>query len=461
MDILMVSAELSPYARGSEVGDVVAGLSKALRQLGHRVTLALPRHPGFEAGGLLMARRLTPLSLGGTDLTVLDGQLASGVELALFDDPPLYDRPSVFGEGDGYPDNLARFAVLCRGAAALAQQRAEQGKPFEVLHAFDAPTAATPALLRAVPGLALPSVLTVLDTKRTGRFASGAHAAFPGLTGMTGDAVSLLELGLSSAQLVVAGSQDAARDLGSPPVSGALAPMLIGERAPTSVGSGLDYAVYNPATDTALPKRFDGEDASNKGSCKAALLRELELELELDRPLLFAYAGSARESQLLLAALPQLLKNDIAVVAAVDASCHAQLDQLATEYPSDLARLKDASEPARRRALGAADFALGLDASSLTPAFLQAAQRYGAIPIGLGQGAVLDALVDCDAELETGTGFLFDTADVPGLLGATTRALSAYGSPGHARLRRRVMRLDVSWERVARRYTQLYRKAAG
>jgi starch synthase len=79
----------------------------------------------------------------------------------------------------------------------------------------------------------------------------------------------------------------------------------------------------------------------------------------------------------------------------------------------------------------------------------------------LGQGAVLDALVDCDAELETGTGFLFDSADVAGLLGATTRALSAYGSPGHARLRRRVMRLDVSWERVARRYTQLYRKAAG
>ena len=97
MDILMVSAELSPYARGSEVGDVVAGLSKALRQLGHRVTPALPRHPRFEAGGLLMAPRLTPLSLDGSDLTVLDGQLSSGVELALFDDPPLYDRPSVFG----------------------------------------------------------------------------------------------------------------------------------------------------------------------------------------------------------------------------------------------------------------------------------------------------------------------------------------------------------------------------
>lgn len=459
MDILMVSAELSPYARGSEVGDVVAGLSKALRQLGHRVTLALPRHPGFEAGGLLMARRLTPLSLGGTDLTVLDGQLASGVELTLFDDPPLYDRPSVFGDGEGYEDNLARFAVLCRGAAALAQLRAEQGKPFEVAHVFDAPTAAVPTLLRHLPGSTLPALLTVLDTERIGRFASGAHAAFPGLRGNIGDTVSLLELGLGSAQLVVAGSEDAARDLGSPRVSGALAPNLVGERAPSVVGSGLDYAVFNPATDTALPARFDAEDASNKGRCKSAVLSELALELELDRPLVYAYAGSSTEAKLLLSALPALLKNDIAVVAVVPAADAVQLDRLAGDYPSDLVRLKDDREASRRRAIAAADFALCLDASALTPAAVQAAQRYGTVPIALGQGAFVDAVVDCDAELETGTGFLFDGAETDALVGAAARAFSSYGSPAHARLRRRVMRLDVSWERVARRYAQLYRRA--
>lgn len=460
MDILMVSAELSPYARGSEVGDVVAGLSKALRQLGHRVTLALPRHPGFEAGGLLMARRLTPLSLGGTDLTVLDGQLASGVELALFDDPPLYDRPSVYGEGNGYEDNLARFAVLCRGAVALAQQRAEQGKPFEVVHAFDAPAAALPSLL-AASGTALPTVLTVLDTERTGHFPSGAHAAFPGLRGNIGDSLSLLELGLGSAQLVVAASEDATRDLGSPRVAGSLAANLVGDSAPTVVGSGLDYAVYNPATDTALPSRFDAEDASNKGRCKSAVLSELSLELELDRPLVFAYAGSSAEAQLLLQALPTLLKNDIAVIASVPPSAAAELDRLASDYPSDLVRLKDAGDPARRRALSAADFAICLDAGALTPASVQAAQRYGTVPIALGQGPVVDAIVDSDAELSTGTGFLFDGTETAALVGAATRAFSAYGSPGHARLRRRVMRLDVSWERVARRYAQLYRRAAG
>jgi starch synthase len=110
--------------------------------------------------------------------------------------------------------------------------------------------------------------------------------------------------------------------------------------------------------------------------------------------------------------------------------------------------------------LAAADFTLCLEGGVRTSATLQAAQRYGAVPIAFAQGPVVDALVDCDAELETGTGFLFDNLEQAALVGATARALAAYGSPGHARLRRRVMRLDVSWERVARRYAQLYRKAA-
>jgi len=258
----------------------------------------------------------------------------------------------------------------------------------------------------------------------------------------------------------VAGSEDAARDLGSPRVSGTLAPSLVGDRAPTVVGAGLDYAVFNPATDTALPARFDAEDASNKGRCKSAVLSELSLELELDRPLVYALAGSSTEAELLLSALPALLKNDIAVVAVVPPSAATALDRLAADYPSDLARLKDERDATRRRALAASDFALCLDAGALTPSGVQAAQRYGTVPIALGQGAVVDALVDCDAELETGTGFLFDGAETDALVGAAARAFSSYGSPGHARLRRRVMRLDVSWERVARRYAQLYRRAA-
>ena len=71
-----------------------------------------------------------------------------------------------------------------------------------------------------------------------------------------------------------------------------------------------------------------------------------------------------------------------------------------------------------------------------------------------------DAIVTCDPELRTGTGFLASDTDADGMLRALESALAATRQPGWSRLRRRVMRQDLSWERPARRYGQLYKLAA-
>ena len=73
----------------------------------------------------------------------------------------------------------------------------------------------------------------------------------------------------------------------------------------------------------------------------------------------------------------------------------------------------------------------------------------------------MDTIVDCDASLETGTGFLFDDESDEALLGAVGRGLAAFSSASFPRLRRRVMRLDLGWDRPARRYLQVYRQALG
>ena len=72
MEILFVSTELAPFVKVGGLADVAAALPKALRGLGHRVTIVLPRFPQLEEGGLLMARRLTPLkfNLGGKAVEV-------------------------------------------------------------------------------------------------------------------------------------------------------------------------------------------------------------------------------------------------------------------------------------------------------------------------------------------------------------------------------------------------------
>jgi starch synthase len=75
-------------------------------------------------------------------------------------------------------------------------------------------------------------------------------------------------------------------------------------------------------------------------------------------------------------------------------------------------------------------------------------------------GGLVDTIVDCDAKLETGTGFLFDEPTADALLGATERAIAARILPKWPALVRRAMRLDRGWDGPARRYEQVARALA-
>ena len=146
MDILFAASELAPMVKVGGLADVVSALSKALRLLGNKVTIAIPRYPALEASGLLLARRLTPMVLPNLpgapagerlEFTVLDGKLGSGVELLVIDFPGLFDRPGVYGEpGEDYPDNARRFGLFCRAVVEVVRQRARAGTPYDVVHAI-------------------------------------------------------------------------------------------------------------------------------------------------------------------------------------------------------------------------------------------------------------------------------------------------------------------------------------
>ena len=467
MDILLALAELAPYVRETEASDSAAALVKALRQLGHKVTVAAPRSPGFEAGGLLAARRLTPLTLAGAaarEVNVLDGQLASGAELVLFDLPGLFDRAAIYGEGGAvYADNAERFATYARAVAALVAQRAEQGKAVDVVHAFDAVASLVPLALR---GQSVPVVFTINDIERRAEFADSARSAlgFSDLSSLSlGSSLSGLASAVSLASVVTTVSSRYAEEILEPARSGALASVLAALPEPVlGIAGGVDYATCNPATDTALESRFDAEDPSNKGRSKVAALKKLELELELDRPL-FVFVGDLGKDpgvDALFEALPEILKLDLALVIANTGApaAAARFQILAKEYAGDLACVASLDERLTRQLLAGADLALVLSAGGPGGNRQLFAQRYGAVPVAFASGGLVDAIVDADAELETGTGFLFDGLDPEALQGAVSRAFSAYGNPAFARLRRRVMRLDVAWDRPARRYAQVYRK---
>jgi starch synthase len=187
MEIIFVTTELSPFVKVGGLADVSSALPKALRSLGHGVTIVVPRMPSLEAHGLLLARRLTPLrfTLGhrAVEATLFDGRLASQVDLVAVDIPGLFDRAGVYGEhGEDYPDNAQRFAAFSRAAAELARQRVAGGRAVDVVHCNDWPTALVPTYLRALtaelPALATTrTVLTIHNVVHQGVFPKDQLAA--------------------------------------------------------------------------------------------------------------------------------------------------------------------------------------------------------------------------------------------------------------------------------------------
>jgi starch synthase len=480
MEITFVTTELAPFVKVGGLADVSAALPKALRTLGHAVTIVMPRFPELEQQGLLLARRLTPLrfTLGDRsfEATLFDGRLASQVDLVVVDVPGLFDRAGVYGErGEDYPDNALRFAVLSRAAAELVRQRASTGRPIDIVHCNDWPTALVPSYLKALaaetPALAATrTVLTIHNVRHQGVFPKDAlpalglgwdHFHVDGIEFYGG--INLLKQGIVTADAVTTVSSTYAREIQTVEHGARLDGVLRARgEALAGIVNGVDYAVWNPATDPAVAARYDAEDFANKARCKGALQKELGLAIDAQAPLV-ACVGRLVEQKgtdVAVAAVPKLLRGtDAQVVFAGEGEpgLVSVVEALVAKSPGRVAFARAASEAVIHRIFAGADFVLVPSRYEPCGLVQMYGQRYGTLPVAHATGGLVDTIVDCDAKLETGTGFLFEDLTAEAVLGATERAIAARTLPRWPGLVRRAMRLDRSWDRPARRYDQLYR----
>lgn len=487
MEILFATTELSPFIKVGGLADVAAALPKALRGLGHSVTIAVPRFGAFEAGGLLVARRLTPLKLDhdgeAVDVTVFDGRLASQVDLVLLDVPGLFDRTGVYGEdgedGEDYPDNARRFGIFSHAVAELVRQRREAGRPFDVVHLHDWPTAlAAWHLAREKAtrsGAVVPkTMLTVHNATYQGVFERDKlHDLGVGDANFHVDGIeffgkaNVLKAGVQSADVVTTVSPTYATEMttadGGAGLDGdfrAKEPPLVG------ILNGVDYATWNPAIDAALVARYDAEGHDAKITCKAAFVREHGLPTDPSLPLIGFVGRFVAEKgiDLLAQGLVRLMKGTDAsfvICGDGDPRLRTRIKTAVTKAHGRAVYVPDADEAKVHQLLAASDIVVVPSRHEPCGLVQQYAQRYGAPPVVHATGGLIDTVVDCDSHLETGTGFVFDEDTADALVGAVERAVGAYHTKAWPRLVRRVMRLDRSWDGPARRYDAVYRQVVG
>lgn len=466
-----------------ETAHAALGLAKGLRALGHRTTLLAPLDASVQQSGLGLARRLSPLTVevGGSthERIIYDVKLPSGVELVLLGGEPPTEATDPL-------DAARRWAWFGHAVAAFCRHRLGQVRaageseldavvavgegaafvPFAIREGAKSPHkegTPSPRLLAGLERLYVP--IDLRADHRVPRDAIGSIGVATELFTPEGiefyGQASLAKAGIVAADRVIvlgeASKLASSREGAAHKLDGVLRARG-GEVL--SIGSGVDQAQYNPATDPNLVARFDAEDLGGRLRGRSTLVAELELERTAALPILAvtgpidpAYADG------LVGALSHALRGELLVVVG-DAGnepreLDASLERLARIHPGRIALRRGMNEQALHRLLAAADFALLLDPESATGTPARAALRYGTIPVAPKSAAMQEAIVDLEASLASGTGILFSGQSSDDLFGAIQRAVTGFGQPGWAKLQRRAMRVEGGWERAARRLASI------
>jgi len=476
--VLFVASECAPFAKSGGLGDVVGALPIALAARGHDVRVVLPKYDTLKPAQMWRHPHALPVPLGSgiAWCAVWESRLpGSEVPIYFLEHDALFARGYLYDPPKGYaPDNMVRFAMLSRGAFALARHL--RFTP-DVFHAHDWPSALVPVYANTAekntPLARAATVLTIHNLAHQGVFPEAdlwrTHVPrecfrADGLEDRGN--VNLMKGGLYHATMLTTVSPRYAQEIRTHE-HGAGLEHVLGFRAGDLVGvlNGIDTRAWDPATDAYLPAHFDAQDLAGKAACKRALQEELGLTVRDDVPLLGVVArlGPQKGTDVIAAAVPELLSLGAQLV--VLGSGDARTEELFRRYSAASAggfRAKIGfDERLAHRIEAASD--LFLMPSRFEPCGLNQmySMRYGTLPIVRATGGLDDTVAQCDERTGEGTGFKLNELTVASLVETTRWAVAVWREkrPLFRALQYRAMRQDFGWERAAQRYGDVYRWA--
>lgn len=477
--ICQIAAEVSPFAKTGGLGDVVAGLSRALGKQGHDVRVFLPFYSRvakldspFVAVDFL---RDLEIHLGPRPFTysIFTARLPqSAVDVYFVHCPALYHHESIYS-GDW--DEYLRFGLLTRAALEVCQR---MGWAPDIVHVHDWHTALAPLYLRTLYAwdrlfANTRTALTLHNLGYQGLFPAqildelglADHAAMLYKEDLAAGKVSFLKTGLLYADVLTTVSRTYAKEIQTPEHGFGLDPLLRA-RADHLAGivNGVDYGEWSPESDPYIPHKFSAERLEGKEQTKRALLEKIGLPFHRSTPVLGLVSRLTAQKglDLLFDTLPEFLYHrDFRFIAlgSGEERYESFLSWLQVTFPGKVWYFRGYSEELAHWIEAGAD--IFLMPSRYEPCGLNQmySLRYGTPPIVRRTGGLADTVEQWNPVTRTGTGFSFDHFTPEGLRWAIDFALTAYrDAPAWKQLMWNGMAKDFSWTRQVRLYEELYRR---
>ncbi len=460
MQIIHVSAELAPVAKVGGLADVIHGLSRAIIEKQHQVTVVMPKYDTLNLNWIKNLEIFDDQKIRFDKIECHNTLWRGSVDeipvvfIESHDPYQFFERGKVYG----CPDDIARFTYF-----ALSALEYLKGQNCDVVHLHDWHTACLAGLLKEkCPENDAKVILTIHNLAYQGLCTAADLAKIHWRNELLrqGDHYNLLQGGIIFADQVTTVSPTYAQEILTPESGGALHEILNEYQGKISgILNGIDYEFWNPRKDPFLPFHYSVHKMDGKERNKELLKKRLSLADEAC-PLVCAVTRLVPQKgpELIKAALLKTLEwggQFVLLGSASDELTHAHFYNLKRKlYGSKHVHFElTFSEELSHLVFAASD--LFLMPSLFEPCGLtqQIAMRYGTLPIARATGGLKDTVI------EHHNGFLFSAPTAEGIHAALDHALGTwYHHPQQWRLLvENGMRTDFSWNNPADQYLRLYR----
>ena len=474
--IAFIGSECHPFVKTGGLGDVMYALPRQLVKLNCDVRVILPRYACIpqKFQEKMEYRGEFYMDLGNTGRNYYVGIMEYVCDGVVYD---FIDNQEFFSSGNPYTnlvDDIPKYCFFSK--AALAALNYLNWIP-DIVHCHDWQAGLVPVYLRTLfkdsPVGHAQSILTIHNLRFQGIYNIPTIRYWSGLPNEVFQ-MGALKDGYQDANMLKGGIAYADRvTTVSGTYAGEIQTAEYGEHLEghlryhsgklRGIVNGIDYDMWNPATDPALAEHYDlGNVLDHKMANKLALQKELGLEQDEGKFVigLISRLTNQKGLDLVSSIIPMVLDGNtqVVVLGTGDREYEDTFRYYESAHRGTFCSCIQYDEARAHRIYAGADALLV--PSRFEPCGLTQlnAMHYGTLPIVRETGGLKDTVEPYNTFTGDGNGFTFDRYDAGLLLDAINRAKTLYFTNRYHwdEVVQRDMAKDVSWENSARQYKDLY-----
>lgn len=381
-----------------------------------------------------------------------------------------FERESMYG----YDDDGERFAYYQR---AIVEMLNQLNYFPQVIHSHDWHTGMIPALCKETHGFDeryrnIRHVYTIHNLAYQGNFGPEMLNSCLGLEWRVFDngnvrydgGISFMKSGILYADKVTTVSPSYAQEILTPQYGEHLEAVLEMRKYDLwGIVNGIDIEDWNPKTDHEIPYNFNKVNViKKKKQCKNALQKEMGLEVKDDVMMVGVVSRLTWQKgfYLLMEQLSEICRMPIqlVVLGSGEAEIETKMVQLEEGNKGKIVFYRGYNESLAHRIYAASD--LFLMPSLFEPCGISQliSMRYGTLPLVRETGGLRDTVDPYNEYEHSGNGFSFANYNSGEMIQVLWNAIHVYYDcpKNWKELVKNAMNTDVSWEKSAQIYDQLY-----